>query len=219
MANDTDVDSPSSSLRAVVVVGPAVGNTLTLNTNGGFTYTPAPAFFGNDTFTYKVYDGCLTPEVQCSTYSNTVTVTMTVIQLNYGFVNSLNLPPPGGKSFKTANLVMLAWQWTLNGLVADTPDADSKPSIVIVRPTGGTLTYTPAAPGLNSFQYSHSDEDPPIQLAGQRRQRYGAAGRNVQGNREAWQDRPDVRAVFSDVEVKTSKAAELLELLVPEFRR
>src|SRR5207245_1445136 len=56
LGNDTDIDS--STLTAVVVTGPANG-TLTLNTDGSFTYTPAANFNGTDTFTYKVNDGSL----------------------------------------------------------------------------------------------------------------------------------------------------------------
>jgi hypothetical protein len=154
LTNDADVDSANSSFRAVLVSGPTAGNTVALNANGGFTYTPAPAYFGDDTFTYKVYDGCLTPVVQCSAYSNTITVTVRVLRLEYGFVNVNNLPPPSGKSYNRGSAVPLAWQWTLNGVVVDTPDADSKPSIQIVRPSGGTLTFGPGDPGSSSFQYN-----------------------------------------------------------------
>jgi hypothetical protein len=151
LANDTDVDSPATSLRSVRVSGPANG-TLTLNANGSFTYTPAATFSGTDTFTYNVYDGCLSPEEVCSG-STTGSVTIAVTKVQYGFVNVQNLPPPAGKSFKPGSSVPLAWQWTLNGGVIDTPDADSKPSIQITRSTGATQTFTPADPGSSSFQY------------------------------------------------------------------
>ncbi|HKB00735.1 MAG TPA: Ig-like domain-containing protein, partial [Gemmataceae bacterium] len=54
LANDTDVDG--DALAAVLVSGPANG-TLTLNTDGSFTYTPAGDFTGTDTFTYRARDG------------------------------------------------------------------------------------------------------------------------------------------------------------------
>src|SRR5206468_5493558 len=140
----------------VRVSGPAAGNILTLNADGSFTYSPAPGYFGTDAFTYKAYDGCLTPEVQCSGYSNTVTVNITVIRFQYDavLVNVQNLPPPANKTFKPGSSVPLAWQWKVGGVVVDTPDVDSKPSIEIVRPGGGTLTFSPADPGSSSFQYS-----------------------------------------------------------------
>ena len=219
VANDTDVDSSSSSLRAVVVVGPAVGNTLTLNTNGGFTYTPAPAFFGNDTFTYKVY----------RRMSDAGSAVQHLLQYGHGD-NDGN--PTELRIRQRAEPAATRWQ-----VVQDCQSGDASLA-VDAQWLGGrharcgfeAVNCDCTADRRDADLYSggswielvpvlRSDEDPPIQLAGQRRQRYGAAGRDVQGNREAWQDRPDVRAVFSDVEVKTSKAAELLELLVPEFRR
>ena len=54
LANDTDPEG--SPLTAVLVAGPPHG-TLALNSNGGFTYTPAPGFAGTDSFTYKAADG------------------------------------------------------------------------------------------------------------------------------------------------------------------
>lgn len=54
LANDTDSDSVS--LTAAVVSGPSLG-TLTLNSNGSFTYTPATNYSGLDTFTYRASDG------------------------------------------------------------------------------------------------------------------------------------------------------------------
>jgi hypothetical protein len=92
--------------------------------------------------------------VQCSALSDTISVTIRVIRLEFGFVNVNNLPPPSNKNYNPGSAVPLAWQWTLNGVVIDTPDADSKPSISIVRPGGGTLSFTPADPGSSSFQYN-----------------------------------------------------------------
>jgi len=52
--NDTDVDG--NPLTAAVVAQPAHG-TVTVNANGGFTYTPALNYNGGDSFTYKANDG------------------------------------------------------------------------------------------------------------------------------------------------------------------
>jgi hypothetical protein len=68
-----------------------------------------------------------------------------------------NLPPPAGKTNKPGSAVPLAWQWTLNGALIDTPDADSKPSIKIYRPTGALLNAfadAPGDPGASFFQYN-----------------------------------------------------------------
>jgi hypothetical protein len=54
LANDFDVDSPD--FTAALLTPPAHG-TVTLETNGAFTYTPAPDFSGTDRFTYALSDG------------------------------------------------------------------------------------------------------------------------------------------------------------------
>ncbi len=68
--NDTDADE--DPITAVLVAGPTNG-TLTLNADGSFTYTPAPNFFGTDTFTYVANDG--------TSDSNVATVTLTVVDM------------------------------------------------------------------------------------------------------------------------------------------
>jgi VCBS repeat-containing protein len=79
LGNDTDDDSPASSLRAVLVAGPSHGM-LTLNATGGFVYTPAKNYTGTDTFSYKANDGVWSqdPSQAMSADSNTVTVTITI---------------------------------------------------------------------------------------------------------------------------------------------
>ena len=67
LANDTDVDG--QALTAAAVTRPAHG-ALSLNSNGGFTYTPAANYNGSDSFTYRANDG--------TANSNTVTVSLTI---------------------------------------------------------------------------------------------------------------------------------------------
>jgi VCBS repeat-containing protein len=71
LANDTDVDG--DALTAVQVTGPAHG-TLTLNSNGSFSYTPALNYNGPDSFTYRASDG--------AAESAAVTVSLTVTAVN-----------------------------------------------------------------------------------------------------------------------------------------
>src|SRR5439155_9994807 len=54
LANDTDVDR--DALSAVLVSQPTHGS-LTLNSNGSFSYVPAGNYHGSDSFTYKANDG------------------------------------------------------------------------------------------------------------------------------------------------------------------
>ena len=62
-----DLATNGQPFSSVVVTGPSDG-TLTLNSDGAFTYTPNTNFVGTDTFTYK--------DVQGSTVSNVATVTI-----------------------------------------------------------------------------------------------------------------------------------------------
>jgi hypothetical protein len=54
LQNDTDADS--DPLAAVLVAGPSHG-TLSLRSDGGFSYTPTPGYSGVDSFQYKANDG------------------------------------------------------------------------------------------------------------------------------------------------------------------
>ena len=49
------MDADGNPMTAVLVAAPAHG-TLTLNTNGGFVYTPVSNYFGADSFTYQAAD-------------------------------------------------------------------------------------------------------------------------------------------------------------------
>ena len=71
LGNDTDVDG--NPLTASVVASPTHG-TLTLNSNGSFTYTPTANYNGPDSFTYRANDG--------TANSNTATVSITINPVN-----------------------------------------------------------------------------------------------------------------------------------------
>lgn len=71
LGNDTDTDN--DTLTAIAVSQPSNG-TLTLNTDGSFSYTHDGSETTSDSFTYKANDGALD--------SNTVTVTISVTAVN-----------------------------------------------------------------------------------------------------------------------------------------
>ncbi|NJO18473.1 MAG: tandem-95 repeat protein [Thioploca sp.] len=74
LGNDIDVDIPyGDTLTPTVTVQPSYGS-LTLNSNGSFTYTPQPQFFGTDIYTYTITDE--------AGATSTTTVTIQVICLN-----------------------------------------------------------------------------------------------------------------------------------------
>jgi VCBS repeat-containing protein len=149
LGNDTDVDSPT--LTAKLDTSPAHG-TLTLNADGSFTYTPAPLFFGTDSFTYHDNDGQLD--------GNIATVTITV--------NHVNHPPVANNDAYTLN-EDASLTVTAPGVLANDTDADGDPlhASLVARPAHGTLvfnsdgsfTYTPTALyfGPDSFTYRAND--------------------------------------------------------------
>ena len=69
LGNDTDVDNLPADWTASVE-DDAVHGSLSLGSDGGFTYTPDPDFNGGDSFTYRTYDGV--------DYSAPATVTIAV---------------------------------------------------------------------------------------------------------------------------------------------
>jgi VCBS repeat-containing protein len=150
LGNDTDADN--DTLTVTVVDQPGHG-TLTLNTDGSFTYTPDANYHGTDTFTYKANDG--------THDSETATVTITVNSVNDAPVaeaDSYSVPVNGQLSVNAAQ-----------GVLANDSDADgdSLTPTVVTQPTHGTLTldadgtfsYTPDADyhGTDTFAYRIND--------------------------------------------------------------
>jgi hypothetical protein len=72
LGNDEDYDGPLA--LTVILVDDVLNGTLTLNANGSFVYVPNIEWTGNDTFTYRAYDGL--------DDSNIATVTITVDLVN-----------------------------------------------------------------------------------------------------------------------------------------
>jgi VCBS repeat-containing protein len=149
LGNDYDVDG--DSLTAVLVSGPAHG-TLTLNSDGSFTYTPAENFCGEDSFTYKAYDGEL--------YSNVATVTIHVTCVN-------DAPVARDDSYTTTeDTPLVVAKPGVLGNDYDV-DGDSLTAVLVSGPAHGTLTlnsdgsftYTPAENfcGEDSFTYKAYD--------------------------------------------------------------
>ncbi|MBN9522042.1 tandem-95 repeat protein [bacterium] len=144
LGNDSSPDG--RALTAVLETGPTRG-TLTLSSNGSFTYTRFAGAVGADSFTYRVSDGVTT--------SDPVTV-------------RLNVAPTGAaESYTTAEDTPLTV--AAPGLLANDldPDGDSLIAYLYAYPTNGTLgwsgnggfAYTPKAnySGTDSFSYRPYD--------------------------------------------------------------
>jgi VCBS repeat-containing protein len=110
LANDTDLDG--EPLTATLLDAPANG-TLTLQIDGGFSYTPTPNFNGTDIFTYQASDG---------TDVSTATVTISVEPVN-------DLPVAVDDANTTDEDTVLVVPAD-NGVLANDSDADGHPLIV-----------------------------------------------------------------------------------------
>jgi len=146
LGNDTDIEN--SPLTAVLVSGPSNGS-LTLNSNGSFTYTPNANFNGSDSFTYKANDGAAD--------SSIATVSIAV--------NSINDAPVAINDSATTQENTAV---TINVLNNDIDaDGDTLTVTNLVQPSNGTatlnadqtVTYTPTSgfTGQDSFTYTASD--------------------------------------------------------------
>lgn len=175
-ANDTDADN--NPLTAALVTGPANG-TLTLNADGGFTYTPNANFNGSESFTYKANDG--------NADSNVATVSISV--------NSVNDPPTAVND--TATVAEDSGPTAIPVLDNDSVAPDTGETLTIIAVTQGSngavaitgngtgLTYRPNDnfAGTDTFTYTVTDgnggtaratvgmtirsvNDPPIAKAG-----------------------------------------------------
>jgi VCBS repeat-containing protein len=149
LTNDTDVDG--DALTAVLVTGPGHG-TLSLNTDGSFTYAPETNFNGVDGFTYKANDGGLD--------SNVATVTLTIRPVN-------DAPVAGDDAFSTDEDTALTIP--APGVLTNDTDVEGNAltAVLVAGPGHGALvlngngsfTYTPDANfnGGDSFTYKAND--------------------------------------------------------------
>jgi VCBS repeat-containing protein len=136
LANDSDVDS--ITLTATKVAGPSHG-TVTLNTNGSFTYTPTQGYVGADSFTYKVSDGLLD--------SNEATVSIDVQAVNTAPV--ANDDNKYSFSLKKGNVLDVL---PAQSILKNDTDAESDPltAKLVSGPARGTLVLN----SDGSFRYT-----------------------------------------------------------------
>lgn len=149
LANDGDADG--DDLTAVKTSDPVHGS-LTLNTNGSFSYTPDADYAGPDSFAYKAHDG--------SIHGNEVTVTISVTEppsIPVGVDDlysvargmELNVPAPGvllnDEDGNGEELTVL--------LVSDVAEGS------LALAADGSFDYTPAVgyTGTVSFTYAPVD--------------------------------------------------------------
>ena len=152
---ENDYDIEGSSLTAILVTDATKGS-VTLNSDGSFTYTPNQDANGIDTFTYKVNDGALD--------SAPVTVTINIAPVNDAPV--ANDDP----SYTTNEDVPLVITTRANGVLGNDEDVETQSTLTAVLVSGpsngqltlnpdGTFTYTPNPNfnGVDSFTYKADD--------------------------------------------------------------
>ena len=159
LGNDTNVDG--LTLSATMMSGPAHG-TLTLNSDGSFSYMPTGDYHGTDSFTYEVLGtgGPTRTDGQLQTLAQATTVTINVTGTNDPPVSTGDT----GSTNNNAPLVNPA-----PGPLANDVDADGDPltAVLVTGPAHGVLllaadgsyTYTPNTGyvGTDSFTYAASD--------------------------------------------------------------
>ncbi len=149
LANDTDPESDPLTVTGNTQPG---HGTVTVNSNGSFTYTPAAGYNGTDTFTYTISDG----------YGGTDTATVTIT------VASVNDPPVATDDAYSTNedteLTVAAPGVLGNDSDSDgdalTVSAHTEPSHgTLTQNSDGSLTYMPNANynGSDGYQYTVSD--------------------------------------------------------------
>jgi serine protease AprX len=155
LGNDSDADG--ATLNAVLITAAASGS-LTLNSDGSFSYVPNAGFSGSDSFVYRAFDGVL--------YSGNAVVSIAV---NPG----VNQPPVARDDSATAAVrKTMAYAPLVVNLLANDSDPDSgldpaTVSVVAAPGKGGTLalnangtvSYTPAIKfrGKETFGYTVRD--------------------------------------------------------------
>lgn len=130
-----DINPDNLSLEAELVSEPAQG-ILTLDPDGGFTYTPNLTWFGVDSFTYRAVSG--------DNQSNTTTVTLNVNSTNHAPVAN----PDSYTTLEDTPLIMTAQL----GLLANDIDEDAGDQLsayVYSVPELGSLVFH----GDGSFNY------------------------------------------------------------------
>ena len=149
LANDMNMGG--GTLTAILVTGVSHGS-LTLNSDGSFTYNPTSHYVGSDSFTYKDYNG--------TDYSGVATASLSVVN---------HAPSTTADSYTVYKDVYNSANEGAASVLANDSDSDGDTltASLVTGPSHGSLTlnsngsfiYTPTAGyyGTDSFIYAASD--------------------------------------------------------------
>ena len=145
-------DSPMGVTPSVTLAGNAQHGTLVLNADGGFTYTPATNYTGNDSFIYRVSDG--------QTVVGSATVTIYVAPLHNGPV----LPEQTNRTIIELTTLVITNTATDNDIPRPvlTYSVLQGPTNAVISPNG-VFTWTPTeaqGPSTNVFSIRVVDNFP-----------------------------------------------------------
>lgn len=150
LSNDSDLDG---TLGLPTVTIPPTNGIVSINGSGVATYTPAPGFFGVDTFTYQVCDD----DAACDTALVTITVYAPPVANDDSAVTPQNepviVPVLSNDTDPDLNI-------NLGSVTIVTGPANGT---VIVNPLNGDITYTPTtgfAGPTDTFVYQVCDLTP-----------------------------------------------------------
>ncbi|WP_264060738.1 Ig-like domain-containing protein [Mycolicibacterium psychrotolerans] len=156
----SDVDTPTDQLDfALTGTGQGATGTLTLNTDGSYTFSPTHNASGTDTFTYTVTDGTTAP------VTGTITVNVSAVNDAPVFNAAVGTPDP------TTGAVTITVTVTdpEGDPITAAPIANVSKGTIVAGHQPGTYTYTPdlasrlranegGAAALDSFTVAVSDE-------------------------------------------------------------
>lgn len=150
LGNDGSLDAEFTGTLSTSLVTSTSYGTLSLNSNGSFTYTPNANFAGNDSFTYKATDG--------TDLSDAATVVIHVTNVN-AYANTENVSLIHSTPLVTRDVT--------TGMVYGDDDGDDVMVSVTGAPTKGTVvdnedgtfTYTgdPDESGPDAFTFTVTD--------------------------------------------------------------
>ena len=128
-----DTDPTAEATMTALLVSTTTHGTLTLHSDGTFSYVPASGFTGTDTFTYQATDGTLTSPVTTTTITvNPVAPAITAVADSYPTVagQMLNVPVASGILSNDTDTRTGA---TMTAGSSRTPPAEHSPSIPMAR--------------------------------------------------------------------------------------
>lgn len=159
-ANDTDPEGDNQNINTTPVSGPGVaGASVTINTDGTYSYVPATDFVGNDQFVYQICDDA-TPTMACTNATVYITVLPARPNLTYGVTDFNHTPinvAVSGNALSNDSDPEGDNQSVTPVATTDTPSGNGTYTIDAM----GNYTYTPDTDftGEDSFTYQVCDDN------------------------------------------------------------